>query len=79
MQCITTGWDKKHRINYAIENIECHLNMQMKLQELEFSQKKQNSDNIMSIVTKSNPKLCDDPKLPELQVYISATGPDFNC
>lgn len=51
----------------------------MKLQELEFSQKKQNSDNIMSIVTKSNPKLCDDPKLPELQVYISATRPDFNC
>lgn len=53
----------------------CHLNMQMKLWELEFSQK--SSANFLSVVLKSNLEISDVHKLSELQVYISATKPVF--
>lgn len=54
---------------------ECHLNMQMKLWELEFTQK--TSANILSVVMKSNLEISNVHKLSELQVYISATKPVF--
>lgn len=54
---------------------ECYLNMQMKLWELEFSQKP--NANILSVVMKSNLEISNVHKLSELQVYIWATKPVF--